>query len=397
MHAANTKGAVGENVGTLRRTLGWTQSKLAHRANVSLSLLTKIEIGDRACTPATAAALASALSVPLPVLYGTPQVNTDSAEQITALRSAIRRYDQPEDMPADAHQLDRDIRNACDLRAHTKYQDLLAVLPDLISRTTAHAHHAQDPEAWMRLIEVYGCAYTLAGRLGHPDLAEVVVARQEWAASRTWLPVGTAVADWGKAGAYQSAGDYAGGMAVVEQAISKMTTGPQAGGDSPASLVALGSLHLRGVVMASRARDARATEDHARYARRLANRLGTADKLIHNLTFGTGNTALHELAAWVELDKPRKAAKMAAEIGDAELPGLTPTRVGHFHIDSARAHLAAGDREAALQSLQRGREIAPEMLRVHPMSRETVRVLLSLHFRSNASLTSLAKWAGIGR
>ncbi|WP_190121049.1 helix-turn-helix domain-containing protein [Streptomyces inusitatus] len=396
MHAANAKGAVGDNVATLRKTLGWTQSKLAHRASVSLSLLSKIEIGDRPCTPPTAASLAHAMGVPLSVLYGTSLVNTDTAEQVAELRTAIRRYDQPEDMLISVPQLEHDIREACDLRAHTKYRALLDRLPDLINRVTAHAHHAQDPTAWMRLIEVYGCAYTLAGRLGHADLAELVVARQEWAASRTWSPVGTAVADWGKAGAYQSAGDYSGGMTVVEEAIRKMSRGSQTD-DSPAPLVALGSLHLRGVVMASRARDARATEDHARHAQRLAERLGRQDTLVHNLTFGPANTTLHELAAWVELDKPRKAAKMATEIGDAELPGLTPTRIGHFHIDSARAHLAAGDREASLKSLQRGREVAPELLRVHPMSRETMRVLLSLHYRSNPTLTSLARWAGIGR
>ncbi|MEU6031518.1 helix-turn-helix transcriptional regulator [Streptomyces tauricus] len=42
---------------------GWSQSKLARRANVSVSLLSKEEIGDRPLTPAVAAAVGRALGI----------------------------------------------------------------------------------------------------------------------------------------------------------------------------------------------------------------------------------------------------------------------------------------------------------------------------------------------
>ena len=45
----------------------------------------------------------------------------------------------------------------------------------------------------------YGCAYTLAHRLGQTDLAETITARQEWAATRTWTPIAKAAADWNRA------------------------------------------------------------------------------------------------------------------------------------------------------------------------------------------------------
>ncbi|MFJ9719893.1 helix-turn-helix domain-containing protein [Streptomyces sp. NPDC101213] len=401
MHAAtnSTTGAVGENIATKRKALGWTQSKLAHKAGVSLSLLTKIEVGDRVCTPPTAAAIADALGEPLQVLYGQPIADAAPLDQIQALRAAIRRYDQPSATDPEPEQLAADVAVACQLRADTRYRELLELLPGLIERATVHAHRQgnDDPGAWMKLIEVYGCAYTLVGRLGYPDLAELVAARQRWAATRTWSPVGLAVAEWGEAGAFQAAGDYAGGLAVVEGAISRLQLNPERDGLS--ALVAAGSLHLRGVVMASRARDKNATEDHTRHAQRLAAYLPPGqDQLLHNLTFGAANTQLHELAAWVDLEKPKKAVEMSEAINRVgELPGLTPTRLGHFHIDSARAHIAAGDREAALQAVNRAREVAPQMARLHPMSREVLRVLVSLHRRSNPQLTTLAKWAGLAR
>ncbi|MFE7130938.1 helix-turn-helix domain-containing protein [Streptomyces sp. NPDC057638] len=393
--AIATTGAVGENIATLRKARGWSQAKLARGAGISVSLLSKIEVGDRACTPMTAVAISTTLSIPLPVLYGTPFVEAVPSDQLQALRSAIRRYEQPTSSEPDPVELRAEIDLACQLRADTKYRELLAILPNLIERATVHAHRqgSDDQAAWMGLIEVYGCAFTLVGRLGYPDLAELVAARQRWAATRAGSRVGLAVAEWGEAGAFQSAGDYDGGLAVVEDALSRLSVNPAR--DGRASIVAAGSLHLRAVVLASRSRDATTTADHARHAKRLAEHLPGKDVLLHNLTFGTGNTALHELAAWVELDKPRKATQMSEEINRTELPGLTPTRLGHFHIDSARAYLSAGDRDQSLAALHRAKSVAPEMARLHPMSREVLRVLVSLHRRSNPELTNLAKWAGI--
>jgi hypothetical protein len=39
--------------------------------------------------------------------------------------------------------------------------------------------------------------------------------------------------------------------------------------------------------------------------------------------------------------------------------------------------------------------IAPQKAKVHPMSREVLRVLISLHRRSNPQLIKLAKQAGL--
>ncbi len=395
MHAATPTGAVGENIATLRKTADWSQAKLAREAGISTSYLKKIEIGDRACRPAIAASIANALGVTLALLYGQPYSETPvPPEKINALRSAVRRYAQPitdQPYPEDVHEL---LERATNLRAATRYRELLDLLPDLVGQATAHAHSADDPAGWLLLVDVYGCAYTVAHRLGYPDLAELVTARQAWAAHQTWNPMAVAAAAWSEAGTFQSAGDYTGGLSVIEDAITRMGS-YQA--DSVTSAVALGSLHLRGVTLASRARDATSTADHLRHARHLADQLPAdrGDILDHNLTFGAGNVDLHEMASWVELEKPAKAVTMADRLASASLPGLTPTRTGHLHIDSARARLAAGQRDEAVVALFKANKVAPQMALIHPMAREVTRVLVSLHRRSNPELSKLARQMGM--
>ncbi|MFR9726071.1 helix-turn-helix domain-containing protein [Streptomyces sp. MS19] len=392
MHAASAPTAVGGNIATQRKARGWGQQRLADRAMISKSLLSKIEIGDRACRPAVAAAIASALGIPLSVLYGQPYDESPAPELIDALRSAIRRHRHPRISEVRPETLAADIATASALRASTDYATLLPGLPALIGRAVAHAHDTGEPEAWQMLVDTYSCAFTIAHRLGYPDLADVIAARQEWAATQTWTPVAQMAAAWSAAGTYQSAGDYLEGLAVTDRAL---TTLGSTGSHSTAGLVAAGSLHLRAVTLASRARDDATTQHHLRHARRITEQLPPADQYRHNLTFGPGNLVLHELATHIELERPRKAAAMADQLTGTDLPGLAPTRIGHLHIDAARAHLAAGDRDAALISLMHAREAAPQMARIHPMAREVLRVLVSLHRRSKPELTQLAKWAGL--
>ncbi|UCM88459.1 helix-turn-helix domain-containing protein [Streptomyces marincola] len=392
MQVATAPTAVGGNIAVQRKARELSQQALANRAKISKSLLAKIEIGDRACRPAVAASIAAALGVPLTVLYGQPYAESADPQLIDALRSAVRRHRHPAVTEVRADRLTADIEAASRMRASTDYARLLPVLPGLIARAVAHAHDTQDPAAWELLVDAYSCAFTVAHRLGYPDLADLVAARQEWAAHQSWTPVAQLAAAWTEAGCYQSAGDYLEGLAVTDRALTAMSATAT---DSVAGVVAAGSLHLRAVTLASRARDEATTRYHLEKAERLAGRLRDADVYRHNLTFGPGNVVLHELATHIELERPRRAVAIVGDLVGVSLPGLAPTRIGHLHIDAARAHLAAGDRDEALQSLLRAREAAPQMARIHPMAREVLRVLVSLHRRSKPELAILAKWAGL--
>jgi transcriptional regulator with XRE-family HTH domain len=387
--------APGENIAVLRKARGLGQTALARMAGISVSYLSKIEVGMRPATPPVVAAIAKALHVPTQRIYGQPFLGpSEQADLLNDLRGAVRRYTLPKEDVPEPSQLAADVARAMELRAETKYLELLGMLPKLLGQVTATALTAASGEAgaWTQVSDVYGCAYAVAHRLAQPDLADMIVSRQAWAATQTWNPGAEVAAAWNEAGTYQSAGQYDDGLAIVERAISKYEHA--ANGDTPANALSLGSLHLRGIVLASRARDANATRDHLQKAKRHAERI-PHDILRHNLTFGQENTALYELAAHIELGNPDQAVEMSNPLLTTPPTSLTPNRLGRMFIDIARARLDMKDYAGAEEALEKAFEVSPQMAEVHPMAREVIRVLFVLHQRARPKLMDMAKKSGL--
>lgn len=390
---------VGANIRTLRVAAGLTQPQLAARSNVSVSLLSKVECGDRAATPALTTAVARALKVPAERLTGQPYADTQRDEQthrdIDALRDALRHYDLPADLPARSlSELTADVDDISRLRANADYRKLAARLPALIEELTAAAHQSSSaaaPRVYELLVRVYHTAHTVLHRLGYSDLAESVEHKLTRAAEHSGDPLAGGLAHWTRVQTFQSAGDYSHGLRLMETARAELE-GELHRPTRPALIVA-GSLHLRSVTLASRAGDADTTREHLTAARELASRLGTADQVHYGLTFGPANTTTHEVAAHVELGDG--AAALAAAEGWTPPRNMPRTRRGHHYLDLARACLVHGDRDASLRALQQARQIAPQQTRLHPMVRETTAVLVSLHRRANPDLTSYATWLGL--
>ncbi|MGH3587584.1 MAG: hypothetical protein ACRDQ0_14785 [Pseudonocardia sp.] len=96
------------------------------------------------------------------------------------------------------------------------------------------------------------------------------------------------------------------------------------------------------------------------------------------------------------MEQHRQALRITEDL--RRIPdALPPTRVGPVLMNEARARLALGDREGALESLVEAWATTPQMMRVHPTALEVLRVLTSLHQRSNPTLMRLAKSAGLNR
>ncbi|MGH3869884.1 MAG: helix-turn-helix domain-containing protein, partial [Pseudonocardiaceae bacterium] len=93
----------GSRVAQLRKERAVTQVALARRAGVWLSLLSKIEVGDRTLTPAIAAAIARALRISLGAFYGEAEVSLDQNVLLEDLRTAVRCYDIPDQAPVPDH------------------------------------------------------------------------------------------------------------------------------------------------------------------------------------------------------------------------------------------------------------------------------------------------------
>ncbi|ASQ94161.1 helix-turn-helix transcriptional regulator [Streptomyces sp. 11-1-2] len=391
---STTELAPGANVAVLRKERGWSQIHTARQATISLSLLSKIEVGDRTLTPAVAAALARAFGVTMDEVLGRIPVAQEDEARLAALRAAIRDYDLPDRRPAE-----EEPRISAALAAVGRYRDAVDVvglkklLPDLLRDATAHAHTANTAEAWMALAEVYSSVYWLAARHRWMDLAELAVARQSWAVDQKSNPLGEAIAARDRAGTYLNFGHVERGLTLVDRAIAKA----QASLSGIDRDIAVSILNLRGMTLAGRLTDKREAK---REAQRHIDSAHNADISIgrdidvHGLTVGPQNTFTHELATRVDLGRPQDALRMTDDL-PAALAGLPPTRVAPTHINYARAQLDLGDRDGALENLSIAWDAAPQMARIHPMGREVFRVVSSLHRRSNAQLLKLSKLARI--
>ena len=386
--------APGANVAALRNMRGLSQAALARKASVSVSLLSKIEVGDRTLTPATAAALARALGVPMAEVFGEVPVGRRDEEHLTRLRSAMRDFDLPRGERVEPAQLRADLDAAERHRDDADLARLLHLVPGLLRRATEHAFAANTPESWMALADIYSTIYWLAARHRWMDMAELAVTRQQWAVAQQPNPLGEAIAARDRAGAYLNGGDFDGGLNIVDRALARAES--QLSG--PERAFAVGVLHLRGMTLAGRLPDKREgrreAERHIRAAWSAAEEFGQ-DVKRHNMLFGPGNTATHELATRLDLGQPDDALRVADTARFHQLlAGLPATRVSPTHINIARAQLDMGDRDGALDHLTTAWQTAPQMIGIHPMAREVFRVVASLHRRSNSKLVRLSAMAG---
>jgi len=374
----------------LRKARGLTQAALARRAGISVSLLSKIEIGDRALTPGVAAAIARALQISLGALYGEAEVSLDQGVQLENLRTAVRRYDIPDQAPlSDPAQLRLEVDQAIILVEQADLAGLLRMLPGLLTRATTYAHAAASPEGWALLADVYYPVYYLGARHRWMDLVEIALIREAWAAAQQPNPLVTAIAAAERAGTFFHCGDFEGGLTVVDRAI--VTAETALTGREKA--FATGPLHLRGMTLAGGLKDPTEAQRHIRAAWTAAEEF-PHDLRLHGWLFGPANTAAHVLDTEEDLGRPREVIRLAEKVMEKDTV-LRPMRIAGVHINTARAYLDLGDRDGAQTSLLQAWDVAPQKARVHPMSREVLRVLISLHRRSNPQLVTLAKRAGL--
>ncbi len=380
----------GSRVAQLRKERDLTQPALARRAGVSLSLLSKIELGDRTLTPAVAAAIARALQMSLGALYGEAEVSQDQSVLLEDLRTAVRRYDIPDQAPVpEPAQLRVEVDQASTLAEQCDLAGLLRMLPGLLTRATTYAHAAASVEGWALLADGYRVAYWLAARHRWMDLVEVAPTRQAWAAGQQPNPVVEAVAARSRAGTFLNCGDFAGGLVVVDRAIVTA----EAALSGPQKAFATGTLHLRGMTLAGRLNDRAEAQRHMHAAWAAVEEF-PHDARVHGAPFGPANIAIQVLATEENLGRPREVIRIAEELFRNDT-GLPPTRIGPSHTSTARAHLDLGDRDSAQTSLIRAWDIAPQRTKIDPMSREVLRVLICLHRRSNPQLVQLAQRAGL--
>lgn len=389
--------SIGRNLATVRKARGLSQQQLAERLHVSRSLVEKVERGYRTATPALIEAAARVLGCGTTDLSGQPyrsENHTDEQAHATIgqIRRAISHHDLPPDLEAEPRplfQIREDVRRANRLRHHARLTTLGVMIPGLITELTAAAHTTtgeQRAEAFALLVEAYAAANQVAYKLGYEDLSNQLVDRIRWAASKTGDPLVGNLADWMYAGCLRALGLYRPALGVLHNAWRTLDLPP--GRMTPRQLSMYGSLHLQAAMVEAGAGHAENTRSHLTEAADAAGLL-RVDTDYFQLAFGPSNTAIYRVATAVELGDATRAVTEAAAI---RLPSSVPVeRSAHYYLDLSRAWLWHRNREQALRSLLKAERLAPQQTRIHPMARETVRVLLQQDRRRSDSLSGLAK------
>ncbi|MFE6858297.1 helix-turn-helix domain-containing protein [Nocardia sp. NPDC057668] len=390
--------SIGVRIAEVRKLRGLTQLVLARRANVSYSLLRKVESGERPASHSLVSAVARAMSVGVVDLtdqpYGSRNAEPKSEQAgVPALRQALVEGDDPEldTRPLSLQELTTAVAELKAWDRRTKHAEVVRALPNVLR----HLHHARNelptaerPRANELLSAAYANAVVSLYRLGHLDLAHLADERARTAAERGDDPLRIATSEWNHALIQLFDGSYRGGLRSISRANTHVDLAPK----SAAAMSVRGALHLRAAILAARTGDTDRADDYLDAADScVAPRQEQANH--YSTKFSAANVDIHRVAIPVELSDGTTAVSRAASI---QLPATTaPSRSGHYFIDLSRAWLLHGDRTKALESLHRARKIAPQLTRYHPQVHETVHALAISDVRSTDTLAGFAAWCGI--
>ena len=380
-----------------------SQQDLAAKMGYSVSLLRKVEQGTRDATQQFIAAAAKTLATDVTTLTGQPYDQHGRTRDpihvlMPSLRHALTYWDlEPalDQAPRPWTALKTDTLAAAELRRNAQHLKLVQMLPALLLEVTAAAHAAPAArrERYYELLSVLlFAAHSVTYKTGYLDLSTVVEDRISWAAARSSDPLMGALAAWSRTTSMLQNGSYDIGLKLLDRTQAEIAPAKKA--QDGTALPVAGSLHLRSGMLAARAGSATTAEAHLVEARKIATHLGDADHDggWHQLSFGPANVAIHEVAAYVELDDGPRAVSRAQ---DLHIPdSLPPIRSGHHYVDLSRAKLWVGDRAGALDSLYQARKLAPQQTRHLPTTREVLRMLVRAHRSSNEPLSKMVAWIG---
>nr|WP_166659252.1 helix-turn-helix transcriptional regulator [Labedaea rhizosphaerae] len=388
-----TEERVGARLARLRKVRGLTQVQFAAAVHYSVSLVKQVERGVVAPSAPFVAAAASALGVHPNTLFGTdePLVDEPDYGQLMVLRAAVDAWDdpRPEGEPITLDLVDRRLdainrtleRAAGTATGSTAYAtaavDLAALLHHLY--VMAEATGAAGARAQAALHDAYRLTATVAGRFRQADLAAVASERHIALAQAMGDPIRQAISAFHRSSIHLRAGRYADGLRLLERARRDLD------GRSAVST----QLHLRSAVLAARSGDLALADEHVAEARSC----GTSSSEYRGIDPSELNVAVHWCAVPVEAADGAEALRRGSEVRLANQS--RPERLGHHHIDQARAWLLHGDRERCVAELNTARRVAPFSTRHHPSVRETVLAIATADRRTTDSLADFARWAGI--
>ncbi|MFR9675809.1 helix-turn-helix domain-containing protein [Streptomyces sp. TR02-1] len=396
--------SIGQNITAIRKQRGMTQQGLAHRANLSYSLITKVEAGFRTAGPKATAACAAALQVSVTELTGQPYLSPlkdEGLEQLVQpLRHAISNPILPgveTDVPPRAlDEVNAELTELDSSRLRGEYMSLGVKVPAVINELIEHVHDAPSlhrrEQAYGTLAQAYRLANCFAHKLGFLDLSLIALDRMQMAAEQSSDPYLPTVVTHYRSDYFLHHGAYDLGLRGIRAMERLLEDGVRRG--DPTATSAMGTMHLKAAVLHSRQRRDSARDDaFARIAaaRDLAGKLTGPDP--YGLIFDQHNIDVHDTSIRIDLCEPGQAVETGETV---RLPkGWARNRSAHHYMDMARAYEKIKLHEESCQALFKARRLASDQTRYHPTTRETVLALLRRNGEPHKRLKDYARWIGV--
>ncbi|MFI6265336.1 helix-turn-helix domain-containing protein [Micromonospora sp. NPDC051006] len=326
--------------------------------------------------------IARALKIDVSALVGelsdrSAAVNGPEHPALASVREAVNRFTLAGDVPAESLYSLRG-RLAAAWRARHQASDhrtvLGSLLPDLLRdvQRAALAYEGDERRhAQALLAETLGLAQMFVAYQPAAELLWRVADRAMVAAQESGDPEALACAGWFLCQVHRDAGDWDTAMAVTLDVLSTLESRTA---DGSTNLLALwGALNFEAAYTAARAgEEGRAWRywDRAdRVAQRLPHGFYQPQTSFSQVIMGA-----HAVTVAVELQKSGEAARQARRHDAAAIPSR-PRRARHL-IEVARAHYGKDDKEAAMATLRRAYESAPETIRFNGYARQITLDLL---------------------
>lgn len=382
---------IGERVRFYRR--GRSQAVIAGLAEITENYLSQIERGQKTPTVGVLQRLATALGVPVSVLFGEPSYAPDSSIHpvASAIQAALMMPPSAEAEPVPVGDLRVRVASAWQTWQATarRFTDIAPLLPRLITDVQNSEWAARKDTGGHRQVQqvaadLYFLLRTVCKRIGRPDLALLVADRAMTAARDADDPLRVLGAEWNLGQILLAQGQADAALDFTLRSAQDLESRLP---DLSVQYVALcGSLWLNAVTAASRLRDPWKARGILReHAEPLSRKVEDASNVLWTV-FGPTNVALHAVSVEVEAGESAEALRIAEQIDVSGSPSME--RRTTFYLQLAACYEQRRDDMGVLVHLQGAQETGPEDLRFNTVSRELVRGLLK---RSRSSIAPQAR------
>lgn len=373
--------AIGRRIASYRLRRDLTQEELAGLAGISLSMMKKIESGDRLVTKFSQLVtfaqvlrvhdLQELTGVPLPLMpdghRGHPAA--EKVRRAMTVRGSVTG--EPPDLDALARGVEHTWQ-AWQEASPFRYSAVGQQLPVLVHgcESAVRLHRgAQRRRALRQASIVYQLVRTWTKRVGEYELSLLAADRAVSFALDVDDPSLAGAAAWNMAMILSAQGQTGSAHEVAVRAIEDLR--PHLDEPTDERLAVFGGLHLMGAVTA--AHDDRTDEAHRMLdiADQLAGRVGETNHF--RMVFGPTNVALHRVSVAMELGRTKDALGIAERVTIDRSPAVE--RRLTYHLDAARGYVRKDNDIAAVHMLQRIHRESPEELRHSSLVRETLRHL----------------------